>query len=196
VPLPATGGDPPADKWRLKYMQKVGVSSGRPAQEAPPGVGRSRENTLTQPHPSSSSGSSSNGADDDGPLETIVVRTAPPRRSSDDIRLGYIKKLEHSRAFIPQLNRPKTSQTVTIFDWDDTLLCTSHLEMVQRQYGAIPSQVREQLASLERICKTLLTEASKVGKCVIITNASDGWVEHSASLCMPGLQEDLAKVRH
>lgn len=66
--------------------------------------------------------------------------------------------------------------------------------MVQRQFGAIPSQVREQLASLERIVKTLLQQASQVGKVFIITNASEGWVQHSSSLCMPGLQEDLAKV--
>ena len=66
--------------------------------------------------------------------------------------------------------------------------------MVQRQYGAIPSQVREQLASLERIVKTLLQQACQVGKAFIITNASEGWVQHSSSLCMPGLQEDLAKV--
>ena len=66
--------------------------------------------------------------------------------------------------------------------------------MVQRQYGAIPSAVREQLASLERIVKTLLQEAVKVGKTFIITNASEGWVQHSASLCMPGLADDLAQV--
>ena len=66
--------------------------------------------------------------------------------------------------------------------------------MVQRQFGAIPSQVREQLASLERIVKTLLQQAIQNGKAFIITNASEGWVQHSASLCMPGLQEDLAQI--
>ena len=53
-----------------------------------------------------------------------------------------VADLERSRAFIPQLSRPKTAQTVTIFDWDDTLLCTTHLEMLQRQHGAIPAQAR------------------------------------------------------
>ena len=64
----------------------------------------------------------------------------------------------------------------------------------QRQYGAIPSQVREQLASLERIVKQLLQSACAAGKTYIITNASDGWVQHSSTLCMPGLAEDLEKV--
>jgi hypothetical protein len=67
--------------------------------------------------------------------------------------------------------------------------------MVQRQYGAIPSQVREQLASLERIVKQLLQSACAAGKTYIITNASEGWVQHSSTLCMPGLAEDLEKVR-
>jgi len=174
--------------WRLKFLNKVGIPDARSAREAPPELGRS---TALR-------GGGGLDSEEDGGAsaeEVVVVKQeAPARRSSDDIRLGYIKKLEHSRAFIPQLNRPKSSQTVTIFDWDDTLLCTSHLEMVQRQYGAIPAQVREQLASLQRIVQTLLRQADKNGKVFIITNASEGWVQHSSSLCMPGLEEDLSNV--
>lgn len=193
-PLPTTGtvsqrpegGDV---AWRLKFLNKVGIPDARSAREAPPELGRS---TALR-------GGGGLDSEEDGGAsaeEVVVVKQeAPARRSSDDIRLGYIKKLEHSRAFIPQLNRPKSSQTVTIFDWDDTLLCTSHLEMVQRQYGAIPAQVREQLASLQRIVQTLLRQADKNGKVFIITNASEGWVQHSSSLCMPGLEEDLSNVR-
>ena len=33
-----------------------------------------------------------------------------------------------------------------------------------------------------------LRQAAANGKVIIITNASEGWVQHSASLCMPGLQ--------
>ena len=156
--------------WRLKLLQKVGI---------PEASGRSGI-----PEAASSFRSSSSGAGAADELE--AVRESTPRRSEHAIRSAYIKKLEASRAFLPQLNRPKTSQTVTIFDWDDTLLCTSHLEMVQRQYGAIPSQVRSQLASLEKIVQTLLRQAKERGAVFIITNASEGWVQHSSSLCMPG----------
>jgi len=174
------------EQWRLKFLHKVGIPPPRSTQEAPP---------ILQPTSEAEEGAAANAAAAPGTSEDfVVVRQAAPRRSSDDIRLGYIKKLEHSRRFIPQLNRPKSSQTVTIFDWDDTLLCTSHLEMVQRQYGSIPTQVREQLATLERVVQTLLVQASKVGKVFIITNASEGWVQHSSSLCMPGIQQDLAQV--
>ena len=182
-------GARPQEAWRLKFLNKVGIQEPRVAQEAPPEFGRSTPLQPPSEHPEDDGGASAGN-----PVEVVVVRQSAARRSSDDIRLGYIKKLEHSRAFIPQLNRPKSSQTVTIFDWDDTLLCTSHLEMVQRQYGSIPTQVREQLASLERIVQTLLRHAGKTGKVFIITNASEGWVQHSSSLCMPGLQEDLAQV--
>lgn len=179
------------DAWRLKFLHRVGIPPSRSAsfssQEAPAELGRPIS-------PASSTTSLDDAASLDSVPVVVAVRQKEPRRSADDIRLGYIKKLERSRAFIPQLNRPKSSQTVTIFDWDDTLLCTSHLEMVQRQYGAIPAQVREQLQSLERIVKVLLQQAIKNGKPFIITNASEGWVQHSASLCMPGLQEDLAQI--
>ena len=37
-------------------------------------------------------------------------------------------------------------------------------------------------------------QAQKVGKVFIITNASEGWVQHSSSLCMPGIQADLAQA--
>ena len=179
-------------KWRLKFLTKVGIQESRTAPEAPPTDIWGDDEEVGGAAPSLVPPSEEAG--DEHPMEMVVAQQAAPRRSSADIRQGYIKKLEHSRAFIPQLNRPKSSQTVTIFDWDDTLLCTSHLEMVQRQYGAIPTQVREQLASLERIVQTLIRQASKSGKVFIITNASEGWVQHSSSLCMPGLTEDLATV--
>jgi len=32
------------------------------------------------------------------------------------------------------------------------------------------------------------------GKVFIITNASDGWVQHSATMCMPGLSKPLKQI--
>jgi len=95
---------------------------------------------------------------------------------------------------MPQLSRPKQAQVVTIFDWDDTLLCTTHLETVQRQYGAIPVHVRDQLAQLEKVVYQILVQAMAAGKVFIITNASEGWVQHSAGMCMPGLSEPLKQM--
>jgi len=102
--------------------------------------------------------------------------------------------LEQSKASMPQLSRPKQAQVVTIFDWDDTLLCTTHLEAVQRQYGAIPVHVRDQLAQLEKVVHQILVQAMAAGKVFIITNASEGWVQHSSGMCMPGLVELLKQI--
>ena len=169
------------DNWRLKFMQRVGVAEG-----ARGGGPRDEPLAVSPDDPSVER------PDSDG--DTVAVRTAAPPRTSDSIRAGYIRKLEASKASMPQLSRPKRAQVVTIFDWDDTLLCTTHLEMVQRQYGAIPVQVREQLASLERVVLSLLENAVKNGKAFIITNASEGWVQHSSSMCMPGLTDALSQV--
>ena len=180
----------PSD-WRLKFLDKVGVTQpGGVPQEAPELRREGSKSWISRSTPESSVGSEGVSRADTGGSELreerVVVRQATmPRRSSDDIRLAYIKKLEVSRGFLPQLNRPKSSQTVTIFDWDDTLLCTTHLEMVQRQYGAIPVQVREQLASLERVVLSLLENAVKNGKAFIITNASEGWVQHCRRCACP-----------
>ena len=118
--------------WRVKFLHKVGIPNAaqRSALEAPSQLGRPPSSgSMLEEHGDASSEVAADDGDPlgvaDDPEEVVVVRQPAPRRSSDDIRLGYIKKLEHSRAFIPQLNRPKRSQTVTIYDWDDTLLCTS-----------------------------------------------------------------------
>merc|ERR1712129_79214 len=119
-----------------------------------------------------------------GAADPVVVRTVAPPRTSDSIRAAYIRKLEQSKASMPQLSRPKQAQVVTIFDWDDTLLCTTHLEAVQRQYGAIPVHVRDQLAQLEKVVHQILLQAMAAGKVFIITNASEGWVQHSSGMCI------------
>lgn len=193
-------GSERSQPWRLKFLHKVGVMEpGEGAGSSPAGGGGSgcsssgAREASEQPVPARPAMRPTADAADPTD-EVLVVRQAAQARSSADIRLGYIKKLEASRATIPQLSRPKQAQTVTIFDWDDTLLCTTHLEMLQRQHGSIPAQVRESLASLEKVVQSLLQQATAVGKVFIITNASDGWVQHSATMCLPGLAPYLEQI--
>jgi len=176
VDAPSTTGDP----WRLKFLHRVGI------QEGARGGGPRDEPLLADPLLKVDS--------DDLAADPVVVRTVAPPRSNDSIRAGYIRKLEQSKASMPQLSRPKQAQVVTIFDWDDTLLCTTHLEAVQRQYGAIPVHVRDQLAQLEKVVHQILVQAMAAGKVFIITNASEGWVQHSSGMCMPGLGDLLKQM--
>ena len=119
---------PSMAEWRLKFLHKVGVADGASSHE------HAAASRAAPPPPPSREGTSQG--------KSAAQPSGSQARSQDDIRMRYIEKLERSRAFIPQLSRPKTAQTVTIFDWDDTLLCTTHLEMLQRQHGAIPAQAR------------------------------------------------------
>jgi len=92
-------------------------------------------------------------------------------------------------------------QTVIIFDWDDTLLCSSWLREHDflRQGG---SANEELLASSEELldasvqhARSALETATKAGHTYIITNAMSGWVESSAARWAPELLPVLRSVR-
>lgn len=176
--------------FRSRYLMKVGITK--------------RDDTARDADGGAAPGAEAPALDgkayalDEGAAENVVVAAhmvapAPVRqRATDDFRLAYIQKLTASRAFIPQLSRPKSAQTVTIFDWDDTLMATTHVELVMQHFGGIPSSTKEQLKPLDRVSAALLTLAGQSGKVVIITNATEGWVQHSAGLCMPIVKELIA----
>ena len=48
-------------------------------------------------------------------------------RTSERIRTQFPSKLVYQKAWISPDMKPKTHQTCVIFDWDDTILCTSFL---------------------------------------------------------------------
>jgi hypothetical protein len=74
--------------------------------------------------------------------------------------------------------------TVIIFDWDDTLLCTSALKKCEPV----------QLLKLEQLVKATLELAMNFGTTLIVTNANDGWVQKSASKHMPHLLPTLKRI--
>jgi hypothetical protein len=82
---------------------------------------------------------------------------------------------------------------VLILDWDDTLLPSSWLNKV------VPSDdiVLSMLDDLEHKLANLLTGAVlKLGLTVIIvTNAEEGWVEHSCGRYLPKLLQLLSGIR-
>lgn len=75
-------------------------------------------------------------------------------------------------------------ETVTVFDWDDTLMATT---VLTRQYcfdvdstDRLPGWLLTQLAHLESAAIRVLRVAHKCShRVVLLTNAGDGWVEHS-----------------
>mmetsp|Transcript_55036 Transcript_55036/g.141685 ORF Transcript_55036/g.141685 Transcript_55036/m.141685 type:complete len:272 (+) Transcript_55036:122-937(+) len=89
----------------------------------------------------------------------------------------------------------KTSpgQTMFIFDWDDTLLCTTFLQMIGSNNTVHPS-AQGRLREVEQSAKQLLEKAASMGRLVIVTNSAEGWVEQSAAKYCPELMPLLQQV--
>ncbi|KAF4682670.1 hypothetical protein FOZ60_010259 [Perkinsus olseni] len=165
------------------------------------------------------------------PTEFTLDFGSTPQRSADDFRMQvvvvvliiiytspssllvadccqYLKKLSYTGVWVPQAQKPPQHQTVIIFDWDDTLLCTSYLNLraggQQQSNNNNNSSSRQQDVSrtiqkhLHSIAATdakLLEMAMAHGETFIITNAMKGWVEYSARKYVPQLLPTLRKVR-
>ncbi|CAE8583387.1 unnamed protein product [Polarella glacialis] len=114
-------------------------------------------------------------------------------KSQDDFRVNFLRKLSYSQVWVPKAQRPPKHQTVIIFDWDDTLLCTSYLNMRQDQ-NLSPATERH-LREIEQAGKKLLELAQTLGRTFIITNAMNGWVEYSSAKWVPDLLPVLQKLK-
>jgi len=111
---------------------------------------------------------------------------------TDDFRVQFLKKLSYSGTWVPTLQKAPKSQTVVIFDWDDTLLCTSHLPTLATV--SLPYALRCRLNDIATIARELLETASRFGQTFIITNATEGWVQESAARWVPKLLPVLRQV--
>lgn len=89
-----------------------------------------------------------------------------------------------------QARKACKGQTVSIFDWDDTLLCTSWLRQMDLNEG-----VDGVLLKIAAHTKFLLEAALRLGHVYIVTNATTGWVESTAANFVPELMPVLTKIR-
>jgi hypothetical protein len=94
--------------------------------------------------------------------------------------------------------RVEPVRTGIIFDWDDTLLCSSWLAQNGLKLDVpevVPPEARAQLNLLAESTVQLLERAMQFGEVVIVTNAETGWVELSAKKFMPSVLPLLSKLR-
>uniref|UniRef100_A0A7S4RYH8 Uncharacterized protein n=1 Tax=Alexandrium monilatum TaxID=311494 RepID=A0A7S4RYH8_9DINO len=136
------------------------------------------------------------GAAPVGGRRRLAEEEAPGWEIVDD-GLGGVERsrlpcLASSDSGPPRAQRLPDSQTVTIFDWDDTLLCTSFL--VALQDDGLPAPVAHCLSAIASMGQRLLRRALQCGRTFIITNAGQGWVEHSAAAYAPELLPILREV--
>ena len=93
------------------------------------------------------------------------------------------------------MEKPKPYETVIIFDWDDTLLCTSFINpQGVYQHVDLGNAVQQQIRQLEQTSKRMLELAVTFGRVYILTNAAEGWVEFSCNRFMPEVLPILDKI--
>ena len=114
-------------------------------------------------------------------------------QGQDDFRLNFLRKLSQQKVWVPRSDRAPQHQCVIIFDWDDTLLCTSYLNM--KPDAASSPSVQKHLQSMAATAILLIETAMRFGQTFIITNAMKGWVEYSAAKYIPSLLPTLKKIR-
>jgi len=112
----------------------------------------------------------------------------------EDFRTSFLRRLSYSKVWVPVAKRPPRSQTVIIFDWDDTLLCTSRLNALAASGKALPLSFYIALRGVAKAGASLLAAAGRWGRTFIITNAIDGWVQYSAAKWVPELLPALQHV--
>ena len=106
-----------------------------------------------------------------------------------------------------QVRRPPRRQTMFFLDWDDTLFPTTHLRTTGcitsagAVVGAAAPALMSELAELENeVCKLLEQALALDATVCVVTNASEGWVQSSASRFAPRVLKMLEarriRVRH
>ena len=93
-------------------------------------------------------------------------------------------------------NIMKTNR-IFIFDWDDTLLCTTVLSpggYFDDSRVILPGKLKK-IKHLESLVQKLLTNATEKGDTYIITNSEQGWVEYSCKRFFPNVYNLLSKIK-
>jgi len=113
------------------------------------------------------------GAEHEGLTNTPTVSPTGPDLDDELVSFATSRK-----------GRP--DDTLIIFDWDDTLLCSSAINLQQWS--------QSQLDVLCATVETTLRAAMELGEVMIVTNGVDWWVDDSCRRFLPGLLPLLGRL--
>jgi len=82
---------------------------------------------------------------------------------------------------------PPAGHPLIIFDWDDTLLCSSAINQSR--------WTLQELEELEIAVDSILSTSMSIAETMIVTNGNATWVQDSARRFLPRLLPTLAKVQ-
>jgi FMN phosphatase YigB (HAD superfamily) len=115
------------------------------------------------------------------PTPLVYIGTSPEYSEDSIWKPTSTKKAEYS------------PNNIIIFDWDNTLLATDYVTregfiIMSACKHMMPSQeVLEKCKKISAFAESLLEVAKSLGRVVIVTNATEGWVERTCSILMPEL---------
>jgi len=116
-------------------------------------------------------------------------------RAGDKLRKNLLSRLTYEKIWLTPMEKPKKYETAILFDWDDTLLCTSFISPSGVYKNVqLSKAVMQSIKVLERTTKRMLEQAVAIGRVYIITNACDGWVQFSCKTFMPEVLPILSKI--
>jgi hypothetical protein len=113
----------------------------------------------------------------------------------ENLRKSYYSKLIYKKIWIPG-TKPKTHNSLFIYDWDDTFLPTSYLireDMVD--IIELSNELKYLFFLLEEIIINILNLSINKGKVYIITNSSKSWFYFSSGKFFPNLDSILNKIK-
>ena len=118
-----------------------------------------------------------------------------PKKNNKNIRKSYYQSLINKN--IVKLNKEIIkNNTLFIFDWDDTLFFTTHLNPSKNSTFFYESKTEKKLMNtIEYYVAEILKKALSKGTVLIITNSSDGWVHACAKFYYPNLIPILDKIK-
>lgn len=110
-----------------------------------------------------------------------------------------IPKISFTGTPLPPAGTPiPHEETTIIFDWDDTCLASNHLRTNGFSTRFNPFPLRKEFAEmgevLSMVVGPLLLEAAQLGRVVIVTNGTQGWVEESCKWFMPTLMPLISQL--
>jgi hypothetical protein len=112
-------------------------------------------------------------------------------------RKNYYTKLAISGNLPSERMSPLKKNCFFIFDWDDTLFCTSYLTPygIFRETQTFREKEIKFLIEVQKIIIEILDYCIKYGNIYIVTNAIKGWVELSIQKFYPKLVKYLSKIK-
>ena len=157
-----------------------------------------REEDFQNINSSSISTISSNSSNDEqknainSTIRENIINIFSRKNKNADIRKAY-----YLNKNIVKFNKEIIkNNTLFIFDWDDTLFFTTHINPSKNNTFFYESKTEKRLMNtIEYYIVEILNKALSKGTVLIITNSSDGWVHACAKFYYPNLIPILDKIK-